>query len=161
MPPDAPGRQAGKGFANLQDVFFINHQAISAAQAELKRRMWIAHGAEALVTAREFHFFALVGSARADDGDDGDEGVDVAYITHLAQRNHGGAFDVVNGSGLAGGDERPDGGIIEGTEGGRKIRKRIFDFRFLIFDLAFEVPACVWSASNSDAFKSIVSNKSG
>src|SRR5204863_685365 len=104
----AAGGQAGEGFADLEDVFFIDDQAVGAAQARFERWMGIANGAEALVAAGEFHFLAFVGGAGADDGDDGDEGVNVVDVAHFAEGDHGGAFDVVDGAGLAGGDELPD-----------------------------------------------------
>jgi len=115
----AAGGQAGKGFADLEDMFFIDDEAEGAAQAGFERRVRVADGAEALVTAGEFHFFAFVGGAGADDGDDGDEGVDVTRIAHFAEGNHGGAFDVMDSAGVAGGDELPDVGIVEGAGGGR------------------------------------------
>src|ERR1043166_1503283 len=75
-----------------------------------------------LITAGEFHFFAFVGRAGADDGDDGDEGVNVPHVAHFAEGDHGGAFDVMDSAGLAGGDEGPDLRIVPRTLGRWKIR---------------------------------------
>src|SRR5579859_3491993 len=47
--------QAGEGLADLQDMLFIHDQTIGAVQAWFERRMMVMSGAEALVTAREFH----------------------------------------------------------------------------------------------------------
>ena len=61
----ASRRQAGEGFANLEDMRLIDDQSVGAAQAGLERRMRITHRADALVAARKLHFFSLVGGARA------------------------------------------------------------------------------------------------
>src|SRR5206468_3347203 len=72
---------------------------------------------KALVAAGEFHFFVFVGGAGADDGDDGDQTIYVADVAHFAEGDHGVAFNVVDGAGVAVGDEVPDAGVSPGLEG--------------------------------------------
>ena len=116
----AARRQTGEGFADLQDVLFIDDEAESAVQAGFERGVRVVNRAKPLVAAGKLHFLAFVGGAGADDGDDGDEGVNIAHVAHFAEGNHRGAFDVVNGAGVAGGDERPDLRVIERTGRRRK-----------------------------------------
>jgi hypothetical protein len=113
----AAGRQAGESLADLEDMLFVNDQAVGAAQARLEGRMRIMHGAEALVTARELHLFAFVGRAGANHRNDGDESVDVPRVAHFAERDHGRAFDVMHGAGMTVGDQTPDLGIGPGFQG--------------------------------------------
>src|SRR5436190_8639891 len=87
--------------------------------------MRVTFGTEALITARKFHFLALVGRPRPDDGNNRNQGVDVLHIAHLAERDHGGAFDVMHGAGVAGGNELPNLRISPGFEKS-EVRKGAF-----------------------------------
>ena len=101
------GGQARERFADLQDVLFIHHQPIGAAQARLQRRVRIRHRLQALIAAREGQLLRFVGRAGTDDGDDGDQSVDLPHVRHAVQRRHGGRFDVMHRPRSAAGDHLP------------------------------------------------------
>ena len=88
----------------------------------LRRRLAVIRGqrrltsaatlCDSLVTAGEFHFLVLVGRAGPNDRDDGDEGVNVVDVAHFTEGDHGGAFDVVDGAGVAVCNKGPDLGVV-------------------------------------------------
>src|ERR1043165_4581767 len=108
-------RSSGGGVRTLE--FIQNFRAIGLCCPESFRGAPVS-----LVTTGKLHFFAFVGGAGANDGDDGDEGVNVPHVAHFGEGDHGGAFDVMDGPGLAGGDEGPDLRIVPRTLGRWKIR---------------------------------------
>jgi hypothetical protein len=57
--------QAGKGLADLQDVFLVNHQAERVAQNRFQRRMRIGDRFQPLIAPGERQLLAFVGRARA------------------------------------------------------------------------------------------------
>ena len=89
-------RQSRERFADLQNVFLINHQPERVAQDGFERRMRIRHWFKSLITPGECQFLAFVGRAGSDDADDGNERVNVPRIALAAQAGHGRAFDVMN-----------------------------------------------------------------
>src|SRR5882672_2618181 len=74
--------------------------------------MGVMHGTETLVTAGELHLFAFVRRARTNHRDDRDERINVLDVAHLAQRDHGRAFNVMDRAGVAIGDHLPNLGIF-------------------------------------------------
>ena len=86
----AAGRQAGEGFAELQDMLLVNDQSVGAPQARFQCRMRVGHRFHALITARERQFLAFVGRAGANDADDGNQPVYFPHVAHAAQARHRG-----------------------------------------------------------------------
>ena len=88
--------QACKSLADLQNVFFINHESKGIPQNRFKRRMGISDWFKPLVAAREGELFTFIGRTGSDDTDNGNERVNIAHVTLAAKAGHGGAFDVMH-----------------------------------------------------------------
>ena len=101
-------RQAGKRFADLQNVFLIDDQPERVAQHGFQRWVRIRHGFESLIPPCEREFLAFVSRARPGDAHDGDERVDVANVALAAQTVHGRAFDMMHRPRAAAGNHFPN-----------------------------------------------------
>jgi len=93
-------------------MFFVGHEAVGIGEEGFEGGVGEGDGFEALVAAGEGAFFAFVGGAWADDGLDGGEAIDVAAVGHDEEAGHGGAFDVEDAAGVAGGDGVPGLGVV-------------------------------------------------
>src|ERR1044071_7576834 len=82
--------------------------------------MRVTHRTQSLITARKFHFLALVGCTGTNDRHNSDKSIDVLHVAHFAERDHGRAFNMMHSAGVARRDQAPDFGIIPGTHRGRK-----------------------------------------
>ncbi len=77
--------ESGKRFADLQNMFFIHHEAVGAAQTFLQRRVGIRYRFHALVTPGEGQFLAFVGRPGADHANDGNEAIYLTHVAHSAE----------------------------------------------------------------------------
>src|ERR1017187_5737476 len=113
----ATGRQSRKRFADLQNMFLIDNQAIGAFQAWFQRRMRIDDRLHALITPREREFLSLVSRTRTDDTHNCHQPVDFPDITHPAKAGHGRAFDMMDRTSVAARNHFPYFGVLPRING--------------------------------------------
>ena len=113
----ATGRQSRKRLADLQNMFLIDDEAIGAFQTWFQRRMRIDNRLHALITPREGEFLSLVCRTGADDAHNRHQPVNFPHVTHPAKAGHGGAFDMMDGAGVAARNHFPHFGVLPRLDG--------------------------------------------
>jgi len=110
------GGEAGEGFADLQNMLFVNPRVHRCSAGKAPARdadiQWAPFADSARV---KDSFFPSLAAPGTDHAYDGNQAVNFPDVAHAAQTRHGRAFNMVNRAGIAAGDHFHTLGSFQGS----------------------------------------------